>query len=306
MVAIDQCCVLVTGASGLLGRAILTTFGNNGGWKKVVGTAYSRAGENLVKVDLLDIPAVEKFIADVRPGILIHSAAQRFPDKMEKDLEQARKLNVETTRALAKSMNQVNGKMLYISTDYVFDGQKPPYKHDSEANPLNEYGRSKLDGERVVLKENKDNVVLRIPILYGDVEYLDESAITTLFKKLTDSTSEVEMSDYEIRRPSHVKDIANIVHQLATLSCTLKEEEKPSGIFQWCGQEPMTKYKMVLEMAAAFSLDTNHVLAVKGPSPGSPRPYDTTMDTGRLVDLGIGVHTPFRQGIKQVLEKWAK
>ena len=61
-----------------------------------------------------------------------------------------------------------------------------PYliQYDSQPNPLNDYGISKLDGEKVVKEQNPDNVILRIPILYGDVEYLDESAITTLYSKL--------------------------------------------------------------------------------------------------------------------------
>ena len=58
------------------------------------------------------------------------------------------------------------------------------FQYDSQPNPLNDYGVSKLDGEKVVTEQSPDNVILRIPILYGDVEYLDESAITTLYPKL--------------------------------------------------------------------------------------------------------------------------
>ena len=192
--------------------------------------------------------------------------------------------------------------MLYISTDYVFDGKSPPYTHESLPNPLNDYGLSKLDGEKAVLAENPDNLVLRIPILYGDVTYLDESAITTLFKKLTDPTQKAaEMSDYEIRRPSHVSDIASIIHDLITMWST---QGIPNGIYQWCGSEAMTKYDMIKCMAEVFDLDHSHIKGIKEPSPGAARPYDTTMDTSRLLDLGIQHHTPFKVGIKASLEKW--
>ena len=201
--------------------------------------------------------------------------------------------------------DQLGGKMLYISTDYVFDGKSPPYTHESLPNPLNDYGISKLAGEKAVLKVNPDNLVLRIPILYGDVTYIDESAVTTLYKKLADPTKKpAEMSDYEIRRPSHVADIASIVHDLINLSCKSDPLKVPKGVYQWCGTEAMTKYDMIKSMSEAFDLDHSHIKGVKEPSPGATRPYDTTMDTSRLLDLGIQHHTPFKIGIKSSLEKW--
>jgi len=247
-------------------------------------------------------------IQEKKPTILVHAAAQRFPDKMQKDPEQARKLNVGASKALAEALKDIGSKMVYISTDYVFDGKTPPYKHDSLTNPLNDYGISKLDGEKVVLEQNPDNVVLRIPILYGDVEYLDESAITTLFPKLKNSSASCEMSDYEIRRPSHVNDIASIVYNLSQMLVEKAPENSiPSGIYQWCGSQPLTKYEMVKIMGKVFNLDDKHVKGVKEPSPGAPRPYDTTMDTSRLLDLNkANYHTPFEEGIKMSLENWCQ
>ena len=188
--------------------------------------------------------------------------------------------------------------MIYISTDYVFDGKNPPYSHDSVPNPINDYGVSKLDGEKVVSAEDKSNIILRIPILYGDVEYIDESAITTLFPKLKNSEKSVEMSDYEIRRPSHVQDIASILHDLC------QKIDSVEGIYQWCGKEPLTKYEMVKIMSQVFSLNHSHVKGIKEASPGAPRPFDTSMDCSRLKNLGIEHHTQFSEGIKKALEKW--
>ena len=93
-----------------------------------------------------------------------------------------RRLNVTATRALAEAMNEHGGRVLYISTDYVFDGAAPPYKWDDKPNPVNAYGQLKLEGEECVLKACEENVVLRVPVLYGPVEYLGESAVTTLLQ----------------------------------------------------------------------------------------------------------------------------
>jgi dTDP-4-dehydrorhamnose reductase len=82
------------------------------------------------------------------------------------------------------------------------------------------------------------------------------------------------------------------------------QDEIPCGIYQWCGSEPMTKYDMVQTMGRKFDMDCSHIQGVKGPSPGAPRPFDTTMDTSRLTAMGIKHHTPFPAGIKSALLKW--
>ena len=85
------------------------------------------------------------------------------------------------------------------------------------------------------------------------------------------------------------------------------EKNIPFGIYQWCGSEPLTKYEMVKIMGKVFKLDHKHVKGVKEPSPGAPRPFDTTMDTSRLLDLYIAnYHTPFEEGIRMSLEKWSE
>ena len=101
------------------------------------------------------------------------------------------KLNVGVTKTLASALiNELNSDagapehfMLYISTDYVFDGSSPPYKPHDEANPLNKYGKSKLAGEEVLKVYNSDVGMVRVPILYGKVESLKESAVTGVFSR---------------------------------------------------------------------------------------------------------------------------
>ena len=122
----DKKTVLITGASGLLGREILRRFKEFKCWEKVVGTAFSRylrsikhssiiflnvffknrSGENLVKVDLTDPDEIDRVVSHVKPDVLIHSAAQRFPDKMQNNPEQARKLNIEATKDLASVVSE--------------------------------------------------------------------------------------------------------------------------------------------------------------------------------------------------------
>ena len=176
--------VLITGASGLLGRSIFKTFSGSDQWE-VLGLAHSRASGALRKVNLLDFDEAKRVVEEFRPDVLIHSAAERRPDVVENDQETSTKMNVGVSEILASAVNELNKDlpkaehyMLYISTDYVFDGKSPPYKPTDKPNPLNKYGKAKLQGEQVVLSCLPAAGILRVPILYGCVEYLQESAVT--------------------------------------------------------------------------------------------------------------------------------
>ncbi|XP_046395533.1 methionine adenosyltransferase 2 subunit beta-like [Ischnura elegans] len=291
--------LFLTGASGLLGRMVFKKFCENG-WE-VMGVAYSRATPPLVKLDINDAAEVQKALASFSPTFVIHCAALRFPDQVESHPEDAIRMNVKTTEQLASISDKVGVPLLYISTDYVFDGKNPPYKPGDPTNPTNLYGKTKLDGEIETLKISEENLVLRIPVLYGSVEKLSESAVTVLLESLLNTSKQCNMSNYERRYPSSTEDIAEICLALAEK----KLAGSPiSGIFQWSGKEALTKYEMVLKMAKVFGLPHEHVKPVDGPgSGGAPRPYDTQLDSTSLVEaLGTSPkHTPFEEGIKASL-----
>ncbi|XP_071453076.1 methionine adenosyltransferase 2 subunit beta isoform X1 [Hetaerina americana] len=294
--------LFLTGASGLLGRALFKKFTENG-WE-VMGVAFSRASPPLVKLDLKDSAEVQKAFADFSPSLVIHSAAMRYPDQVEKNAEEAVRMNVKTTEQIADIADKVGVPMLYISTDYVFDGKNPPYKPDDPTNPTNLYGKTKLEGEIKTLKTNEENMVLRIPVLYGPVEKLEESAVTTLLEPLMDVSKPCNMSNYERRYPAHTQDIAEICLLLAEKKC---KGPTFNGVFQWSGKEALTKYEMVLRMASVFGLPHEHVKPINGPgSGGATRPYDTQLDSTSLVEV-LGMtppHTPFNEGIKACIQTW--
>ena len=134
--------VLVTGASGLLGRQVMSVLAAEG--VSCTGLCFSRPSDGLTKLDITDFAATASLVKDLKPSHIIHAAAQRFPDKVEGDIEAAIKLNVESTRNLAEISKEIGSKMIYISTDYVFDGEHPPFFHDNKPNPLNKYGETRL------------------------------------------------------------------------------------------------------------------------------------------------------------------
>ena len=291
--------VLVTGASGLLGRAVLQNF-TNAGWD-VLGLAYSRAREGLRKVDLCDPKEVESVLDDFRPQFVIHSAAERRPDVVDKKSESAVALNVTATESLAALCAQRNIYMLYISSDAVFDGTSPPYKPDSPTNPLSIYGQSKRDGEIAVLK-HAGMGVLRLPVLYGVVEELSESSVTAVFSVLLNSDKPGKVSDYERRYPTHVADCAAVC--LGLVEKQLKSGDS-GGIWHWSSIECFTKYTMAGVMAELFGLKSDHLVPVREPSGGAPRPFDSHLDASATEKAVLIKRTPFKEGIKQALERFA-
>ncbi|KAK3724925.1 hypothetical protein QZH41_005693 [Actinostola sp. cb2023] len=183
--ASDSRRVLITGASGLLGRALMKAFSSSLNWQ-VLGLAHTRVSGNLQKVNLLDFEETRRIVEEFKPHLLVHSAAERRPDIVEKNPDATQNLNVGTTEFLAKLVEDFNKGlkspshfMLYISTDYVFDGTSAvPYKPDDPPHPINKYGQSKLEGEQAVERYHPNGLILRVPVLYGDVEHLGESSVS--------------------------------------------------------------------------------------------------------------------------------
>lgn len=150
-------------------------------------------------------------------------AAQRFPDKVDKDPEGARALNIAASKLLANVTAARDILMIYISTDYVFPGRPgdAPYEADATPGPTNLYGQTKLDGENAVLEEyakaGKEGLglVLRVPVLYGHAETPSESAVNVLmdsvWKAQTEGTK-IKMDHWALRYPTNTEDIGRICH----------------------------------------------------------------------------------------------
>ena len=222
--------VLVSGASGLLGRQIMAEFSSIPSFS-TCGLCFSRADPSLTRLDLTDEIATAEFLNQLKPQIVIHAAAQRFPDKVEKDPEAAFELNVSVSRRLAVLCKELKARLIYISTDYVFDGTSPPYSHLAATKPANRYGETKLAGELAVLEQSQDNIVLRVPLLYGPIQSLNESALTVLLDTLRNDKTPVSLSSYEVRCPAHTGDIAKILGDMVA-----RLDDLEGGVYQWSGR----------------------------------------------------------------------
>ncbi|MDZ8120222.1 dTDP-4-dehydrorhamnose reductase family protein [Pontiella agarivorans] len=287
--------IMITGASGLLGRACTTAFAD----LDPVTCAWSRAQGNDLKLDLTDALAVRAAFDQIKPDLIIHTAAERKPDICENRQDLTQRLNVDATRTIATCAAEFGAKMIYISTDYVFDGTQPPYAVDAETNPLNFYGQTKRDGELATLSASADHIVLRVPILYGEVENIEESPVTLMLYKLLNPAPAAE-DHWAIRFPTYVGDIA------ATLRNGLPTLGKASGIYHFSGNEALTKFEMLRIMGEALHLNTEHISANLDPPSGAPRPKNCRLDLSRLAACTQLQQTPFSQNIGRILSSYLK
>jgi len=287
--------VIVTGASGVLGSAVRAAFEQNGA--EVLALAHSRSGPGLTQLDLTSKEDVEKAFVEFWPDWVIHCAAERRPDVAEKDPDGARTLNAGVPGDLAQLSKELGFTLVYISTDYVFDGRNPPYKPSSPTNPLNLYGVTKRDGENAVLgAEGAKVVVLRVPVLYGPAPKNSDSAVNILLDIVQDQSGKTYKMDHDgTRYPTNTLDIAKFLVRLTALKRAIP------CILHYSAQEPFTKYEMCLVFAKILGMSHEHITPVtETPQDAvANRPRDCRLDVSETEALGV------EGGLDQCLfEEW--
>lgn len=283
----------------MLGRALMARLAKERNIE-AIGLCHSRTGTGLVPCDLADIATIQPLLDKFQPDAIIHTAAIRDPDEFASDVSLARRLNVESTATIAQWIAAHPGTfMAYISSDYVFNGTKAPYAVTDPVVPANSYGQSKADGEVVVRDACAPSaVILRVPILWGDVESLAESSVTKVLATVLKRAPAV-VDDWAIRYPTHVADVADILTQLVLRHI--------AGTFHWSSLEPLTKYDMALIDADLAGIDPTLFSRSGAPANGSePRPKDCHLDRSALEALGVT--TPgirYRDQITKLLARFS-
>ncbi|GAB4326487.1 MAG: dTDP-4-dehydrorhamnose reductase [Candidatus Zixiibacteriota bacterium] len=156
--------IAITGASGLLGRHLIPRLANNGHTIVASKHSYGFSIDRTVleaPLDLADDDSIIAFVETSAADLVIHGAAMTDVDGCERNPEQAKRINADATRVLANAVRRANKRIVYISTDYVFDGTDGPYDESRAPNPINVYGATKLRGEEAVLNAGSQSLVVR-------------------------------------------------------------------------------------------------------------------------------------------------
>ncbi len=290
--------VMVTGASGLLGSAILRRLQ---GEADLLALSHSQPLPGFMAVDLASEPDRVRVQAEAWDA-LVHCAGHRSPDFCETHREEAFTLNAAVPGYLGQMARMRGARMIHISTDYVFPGTHPPYKEGDPCRPVNIYGESKLEGEIRVAEACPDACILRIGALYGvpsvrvPSPMLEEGLTAVLAGKPVEQ-------DHGIKRyPLLVDDVAEVV-------CFLLCHPEVGGVLHAGSGKAVTRYEWALLIGKILGCDTRHVkAAVSDPARRAPRPPDAGLAAGRLRDLGGPVPCDCDKALPDVLARcsdWA-
>jgi dTDP-4-dehydrorhamnose reductase len=195
--------ILVTGSNGQLGMELQLLSPQH--------TQYDFIFLSKSELNIGQNESVQSFFALHRPDFCINCAAYTAVDKAETEKENAFLINGKAPGVLAASAKKYNCRFIHISTDYVFDGNATsPYKEDTATNPQSVYGASKLDGEKRVMQENADSIIIRTSWVYS--EY-GKNFVKTMIKLMSER-SEINVVNDQIGSPTYAADLAYVILQI--------------------------------------------------------------------------------------------
>lgn len=255
--------IMVTGANGMLGQDLCPILDEIGAF--VLPT-------DINNLDITDETACMDFVKNTHPDIIIHCAAYTNVDKAESEKETAFKINEKGTENIAKAAANSGALMVYISTDYVFDGSKDtPYLPKDKVNPLSVYGKSKLSGEEVVRKLCPKHYITRTSWLYG---HFGKNFVETMIS-LADKP-ELKVVNDQIGCPTWT---VAWCHGVLKLIGT----QKPYGTYHVCGSGQTSWYGFAKEIFKQMNLEVNlkPCTTEEFPRPAS-RPVYSVMDNSGI------------------------
>lgn len=265
--------IVVTGASGQLGSYVLDRLGPSGheviGWSRAV--RGERAGFPIEPVDLLDTDAMIAALDRIQPDAILHLAAISRVDQAHKDPETALAVNARASGVLAT----FGCRVVFTSTDLVFDGVRPWREEDDPAEPVLTYGRTKREGERGTLFGPRNGVV-RLSLLYGPSRNGTPTFLDSVFSALPAGEPRSFFAD-EFRTPLDYATAADALVRMV-------EERDHCGLFHLGGVERLSRFEMVRRLAAHEGLPTKLIgenRRADVPSP-EPRPADVSLDSLKI------------------------
>ncbi len=274
---------LITGANGQLGHELVRASIASG--HEVVATSHQT-------LDITDESAVELAIRTARPDVVIHAAAWTAVDACESDPEKALLVNGTATKYVADAAHAVGAHVVYISTDYVFDGNKnSPYEEDDAPNPQSVYGSSKLAGERAL---GATDAIVRIAWVCG---FYGANMVKTILRLA--EQPQLKFVDDQIGNPTFADDAAAMIVRLAA--------EKRSGAWHVTNQGDVSWYEFAREVLIAGGFDPDKVAPIKThelqPSRPAKRPHNSVLNNGSLKNAKIDLLPDFRIPLKRLVSQ---
>jgi len=289
--------LLIIGGSGLVGSTLLQyaspnysihfTYNTNKiTFDNINSTQINLLGNQKMIIDL---------IKEVQPDIVVNTAAHSSVDLCETDHSIADKLHVDITQDITQVCKDIDSKLVYISTDAVFQGElHKKYTELDQPNPINYYGKTKLQAEQITLNASSKNVVLRTAVIYG---WHKKSRFTNWIIQTLKENHIVDPFIDQYNTPTLVDDLAKSLLSIF--------EKNISGMFHATGKSCLNRYEFALVLASTFGLDKKLIKSVtsKEKKQDAPRPTSTCLDSRKLEKLIDFNFSDIQSGVSFIFNK---
>ncbi|MBK6935911.1 MAG: SDR family oxidoreductase [Chitinophagaceae bacterium] len=294
--------ILITGANGFVGCYVAKYLLGKGHNVVATGKGGCRLpfSNNIhfsyYDMDFTDAGSVKTVFEETLPEAIIHSGAISKPDECELNKENAWNINVQGTINLLAEAEKLNTRFLFMSTDFVFDGERGMYTEEDIPKPVNYYGETKLAAEKKVMAYSHLWAIVRTVLVYGKPLTGRDNLLTIVKRKLEKGEEYCVVSD-QVRTPTYVEDLAQGILSVI--------EEKAEGIFHISGEEVTTPYEMACKTALMLGYDVSLIKEVTAENFSQParRPLKTGFNIGKAKSV-LGYHpVSFGEGLRKTFRE---
>lgn len=278
--------ILGTGLSGLIGSRVVELLSDQHEFEDL----SLQTG-----VDITDRKDVTRKINKSKASIVLHFAAKTDVDGCEKDKQTAWAVNVLGTKNIVEACEKSEKRLIYISTDFVFDGKKQSkdgYIESDKPNPINWYAKTKYEGEKIVQNSNLVWAIARLAYPYR-AYFVQKDLVRSLIEKLKKGEKLMTITDH-IMTPTFIDDIVEAINILL--------KNQPAGIFHIVGSQFISPYEASLLIADIFGLDSSLISKTTRTEyfkNRAPRPFYLGLKNDKIQKLGIKMKT-FKEGLIEV------
>ena len=266
--------ILITGSNGLLGQKLVYLLKTKSNIECIatargVNRVNDKDGYIFETLDLTNLENVISIISKHRPDCIIHTAAMTNVDECELNPEQCHLNNIKATSYIVEACKNYNPHLIYISTDFVFDGEAGPYTEEDIPNPLSIYAKSKLEAEKIISESGHPFSILRTMIVYGITDDVQRSNIILWTKNSLEQGKDIRVINDQFRGPTLAEDLAIACYEAATRRAT--------GIYHVSGREVIAIIDIAYKVADYFGLDKKYIHPVSTAELNQPakRPLKT-------------------------------
>ena len=267
--------ILITGAFGQLGHALQSILSKKSNYELICTGRKVKKGQEGIPLDIRNQVALKELINTTAPDILVNLAAMTNVDACELNPKLAGEINVAGLEHICDSFK---GKIIHLSTDYVFDGTSGPYKEDDPLNPISIYGKTKLASEHILLENDIKNLVIRGNVLYDYSPHTSASFLNWVVSSLK-GNQEIKVAEDQFNNPTWTRSMSDIIK--------LSIENDLEGIIHWGDSVHISRFEFAKLIAKKFSLNESLIKPVLTSELNQParRPLQSGLSTEKLVKM---------------------